>query len=407
MFGNVSYGEIWNAVEKLFERGLAIDTITVGDELERGYKLDSVSNGARAGRALLSDLRSNGDPRNAESYAENIQDYHVKKMLEDYGKRMVVWSANGRRSADIMQDVNKLLGEIVLYSGQAQNHIYDIAQAVSGAYDDTTAASQGMIRRVQSGLVDLDRLLNGGYVGGDFIIKAARPGQGKTALLLTETLNMMREGSGVLFFSLEMSAKQIANRLLSQMSGIDSGRIQAGKLRPEEWAVYTNAVDELSSMRDLLTVIDLSAIRSGNIRQIVRREMARKKYRTIMVDYLQLATADGKTENRQVEVSQISRGLKALAREMDVPVIAAAQLSRAIEQRTNKRPMLSDLRESGSLEQDADIVMFIHRDEEVKESPVNEIIVAKQRNGAVGDIPVTFKKEITRFESAAMFSPNK
>lgn len=413
MFGNFSYGHIWNAVEKLFERGLSIDTITVGDELEREYKLDSVSNGVRTGRGLLSDLRDMGDPRNAESYAENIQDYHVKRMLEEYGKKMVVWSANGRRSIDIMQDVNKLLGEIVIYSGKANDHVYDIAQAVSMAYDDTDAASRGLVRRIETGYPDLDAILNGGFIGGDFAILAARPGQGKTALLISKALNMMRAGRAVLMFSMEMSAKQIANRLLAQMSGIDAGRIQAGKLKENEWSVYVNAVDELSSMRDLLTVIDLPAVRIGNIRQLTRREMAKKTYHIIMVDYIQLANSDDKKERRQLEVGEVSRGLKALAREMDVPVLAAAQLSRELEKRADKRPMLSDLREAGDLEQDSDIVMFIYRpDQYEKDSDKQntaELITAKNRNGAVGSIPLIFRPALTRFESAAQktFRPNE
>jgi replicative DNA helicase len=152
-------------------------------------------------------------------------------------------------------------------------------------------------------------------------------------------------------------------------------------------------------MRDLLTIIDLPAIRIGNIRQLVRREMAFKQYKIIMVDYLQLAQGDGKQDKRYLEVGQISRGLKALAREMDVPVIAAAQLSRAVEQRTNKKPILSDLREAGDIEQDADIVMFIHMNEEDTEE--GDIIIAKHRNGKTANVPVIFRKHLTRFESKA------
>lgn len=403
MFGNLSYGEVWNAIEKLYEAGLGIDTITVGDQLEREYKLEEVSNGIRSGRSVLSDLRMMGDPRNAESYAENVQDYHIKKKLEEYGKKMVVWSANGRRSQDIMQDVNKLLGEIVLYSSKAQDHITDISKAVSDAWDETDSASRGLIRRVPSGLVDLDKIMNGGYTGGQLVIKAARPGQGKTALLLTETLNMMRDGRRVLFFSLEMTSREIAHRLLSQLSGIPVDRLQAGKLKEQEWATYTNAVEELSAMKDMLTIIDLPAMKIGNIRQLSRREMAKNKYHAIMIDYIQLAEADDKKERRQLEIGQVSRGLKALAKELDVPIISAAQLSRAVEQRADKTPILADLREAGDLEQDADIVMFIYRED--MDTPEGKLIVAKHRNGQTTSIPVIFKKELTRFENAVMFRP--
>lgn len=405
MFGNVSYGEIWKAVEKLFERGLGIDVITVGDELERVYKLDSISNGMRAGRALLSDLRATGDPRHVESYAENIEDYHVKKQLEELGKMAVVWSANGRRAADIMADVSKTIGEIKLYSGRTKDHIYDLAQAVSEAYDETVNASRGLIKRVASGLIDLDEVLNGGYSGGQFILVAARPGQGKTALMLTETLNMIKAGRSVLFFSLEMTAREVAQRLIAQMSGIDVGRLQAGKLSQDEWKKHADAIEALSNMRDLLTVIDLPALRIGNLRQLIRRECAVKKIDIIMLDYIQLAKGDERAkDNRYLEIGEISKGLKALAKEMDVPILSAAQLGRDAE---DKKPSLKDLRESGDLENDADIVVFIYRpDKDIKaaEIPV-DLIVAKHRNGRTETIAAIYKSSITRFENGTRFIP--
>lgn len=413
MFGNVSYGEIWNAVEKLYESGLSIDTITVGDQLERAFKLEEVSNGPRSGRALLSDLRALGDPRNAESYAENVQDYHVKKLLEDYGKKMVVWSANGRRSQDIMQDVNKLLGDIVLYSGKAQDHIADISQAVSQAYDDTDAASRGEIRTFPTGLIDLDKLLNGGLRGGQLIIEAARPGQGKTGLLVTAALNGMKAGKKVLFFSLEMSSKELAHRMIAMESGIPVDRLISGRLRENEWPVYTQAVEYISSLKDYLTIIDLPAIRIGNVRQLARRQYLKNKYDIIMFDYVQLGEPDKPSERRQLDIGQISRGLKSLAKELDVPILTAAQLSRAVEMRADKRPMLSDLREAGDLEQDADIVMFIYRpdqyEKETSKQNVAELIVAKHRNGATGSVNTIFRGSLTKFETASMkeFRPNE
>lgn len=401
MFGNVSYGYIWNAIEKLYEKGLSIDTITVGDELERAYQLDNVSNGTRSGRGLLTDLRSIGDPRNIESYAENIQDYHVKKMLEEYGKRMVVWSANGRRATDIMHDMNKMLADITIYSSRAVEHVADISQAVSEAYDETDAASNGLIKRTSTGFPDIDRILSGGYQGEQLIIIAARPGQGKTALLLTEALHMMLDNHAVLLFSLEMSRKQIAHRMLSQLSGVDHSRIQEGRMTPEEWQKFTDAVGKLSEMKDLLTIIDLPAIKLGNIRQLVRAEIAKKKYRVIMLDYIQLAEADEKKERRQLEVGSVSRGLKALSKETGLPIVCAAQLSRATEQRADKTPVLSDLREAGDLEQDADIVMFIHKQEDT-----TRLLVAKNRHGAVGNVDLYFRANNVKFESVSKIQLN-
>lgn len=409
MFHNVSYGEIWNAIEILFENGMSIDQITVGDQLERTYKLDTVSNGVRGGRGLLSDMRTTGDPRNVEAYAELIQDYFVKGTLEEFGKKIIVWSANGRRAADIVHDVTAEMGKIVLYSSKATEHVYDISQAASEAYDETVNASKGLVKRVATGIPELDGLLNGGYSGGQLVIVAARPGQGKTALLVTKTLNMMREGRSVLFFSLEMTARELAQRLIAQISGIDVGKLQAGKLTSEEWTKHATAVDELAGMKDLLTVIDLPAMKIGTIRHFVRREAVKSKRDVVIVDYLQLAQADDKKDNRYQEVGQISRGLKALAKEMDVPILAAAQLSRAPEQRSDKRPQLSDLRESGDLEQDADIVIMIYRESEditSKEIPC-ELLTRKHRNGAVGKIDVNYLPQITRFEGTAKFPPMK
>lgn len=406
MFHNISYGEVWSAIEVLFENGMSIDTITVGDQLERSYKLDTVSNGVRVGRGLLSDMRTMGDPRNVETYAEIIQDYFVKGNLEEFGKKIIVWSANGRRAADIVHDVTSEMGKIVLYSSKANDHVYDISQAASEAYDETVNASKGLIKRVATGIPDMDNLLNGGYTGGQLVIVAARPGQGKTALLVTETLNMIRAGRSVLFFSLEMTARELAQRLIAQISGIDVGRLQAGKLTEAEWSKHAAAVDELAGLKDLLTVIDLPAVKIGTIRHFVRREMVKNKRDVVIVDYLQLAEADNKKDNRYQEVGQISRGLKALAKEADVPILAAAQLSRAPETRTDKHPQLSDLRESGDLEQDSDIVIMIYRDaEEIisKEIPC-ELLVRKHRNGAVGKIEVNYLPSITRFEGTRKFT---
>lgn len=412
MFGNISYGEVWNACEKLHEQGMSIDTITVGDELERVLKLDEVSDGHKFGRSLLADLRMTGDPRSVESYAENVQDYFIKKKLEEYGKRMIVWSANGRRSSDIMRDIDKLMSEIVLYSGKAVEHVWSMSEAVSVAYDETGDAAEGKVRSVKTGMVDLDRVLNGGLRNGHLIIVAARPGQGKTGFLVTASLNAARrEKKRVLFFSLEMTATELAHRLLSQISEIPVDRLISGKLTEAEWPVYTNAVEELASLP--ITIIDLPAMKIGNVRQMARREMSKNKFDLIAFDYVQLGEPDKPGERRQVDVGKVSRGLKALAKELDVPVLTAAQLSRGLEQRTDKRPMLSDLREAGDLEQDADEVMFVYRpDQYEKDSDKHntaEIIVAKHRNGQIGSVEMIFRAALTKFESAISkyFSPNE
>jgi len=410
MFGNFSYGDVWSAIERLHENGLTIDTITVGDELERAMKLTNVSNGHRSGRGLLTDLRQTGDPRGAESYAENVQDYFFKKKLEEYGKRMVVWSANGRRSSDIIKDIDKLLSEIVLFSGKSVDHVWDIKDAVNVAYDETDEASRGVVKTVQTGITDLDIMLNGGLRRGQLVIGAARPGQGKTGLLVTVTLNAARKGKRSLVYSLEMTATELAHRYLSQLSGIPVDRLISGKLLEKEWPIYTNAVEELASLP--ITIIDLPAMRIGNVRQMARRQMSKNKFDLLCFDYVQLGEPDKNSERRQIDVGQVSRGLKALAKELDVPVFTAAQLSRALEQRADKRPMLSDLREAGDLEQDADVVIFIYRPDQYQPDTdkINtaELIIAKQRNGRVGSVDTIFRPTFTRFEDATskVFRPN-
>lgn len=411
MFGNFSYGDVWSAIERLHENGLTIDTITVGDELERAMKLTNVSNGHRSGRGLLTDLRQTGDPRGAESYAENVQDYFFKKKLEEYGKRMVVWSANGRRSYDIIKDIDKLLSEIVLFSGKSVDHVWDIKDAVNVAYDETDEASRGMVKTVQTGITDLDIMLNGGLRKGQLVIGAARPGQGKTGLLVTVTLNAARKGKRSLVYSLEMTATELAHRYLSQLSGIPVDRLISGKLLEKEWPIYTNAVEELASLP--ITIIDLPAMRIGNVRQMARRQMSKNKFDLLCFDYVQLGEPDKNSERRQIDVGQVSRGLKALAKELDVPVFTAAQLSRALEQRSDKRPMLSDLREAGDLEQDADVVIFIYRPDQYQpdtdKTNTAELIIAKHRNGRVGSVDTIFKPTLTRFEDAQtkVFRPNE
>lgn len=412
MFGNLSYGLVWNAIEKLNEQGMTIDTITIGDEIERANKLNEVGTGARQGRAVLTDLRQTGDPRGVESYAENVQDYYVKKMLEDWGKKIVVWSANGRRAKDIIRDVNKGFGQIVVYSSEAVEHVWDMKQAVSVAYDETGAASEGKLKIVKTGLMDLDRILNGGLYKTNLYVGAARPGQGKTGLMVTIALhNARREGKRVLIFSLEMSAVQLTHRFLSQITGIPVDCLISGRLKENEWPIYTNAVEELSTLP--ITVIDMAAMKIGNVRQLARQEMVKNPYDLLCFDYIQLGEPDSKGERRQVDVGQVSRGLKAIAKEMDVPVFAAAQLNRAMEQRADKRPVLSDLREAGDIENDADAVIFIYRpDQYEKDSDKQnaaELIVAKHRNGAVGTVDSIFRAPMTKFENAfsERFAPNE
>ena len=256
---------------------------------------------------------------------------------------------------------------------------------------------------VPTGFFDIDKML-GGLQPSDLLIIAGRPGMGKTGFLLSALKNAaLNHKKHVAVFSLEMSNEQLVQRLIAQETGINSTRLRSGQLAADEWLLFTQAIEVLTDTQIFLD--DTPALTPLQLRTKCRRLHLEYKLDLIVVDYLQLMTGDLRSNNRVQEVSDISRSLKILARELNVPVLAAAQLSRAVEQRSDKRPVLSDLRESGSLEQDADIVMFIYRPEVYEEDTalknLAEIIVAKHRNGPTGDVQLVFRKNLAKFENAA------
>jgi len=255
---------------------------------------------------------------------------------------------------------------------------------------------------VPTGFIDLDKLL-GGLQKSDLLIIAGRPGSGKTGLMLNVAKNAaLVAKKHVAVFSLEMSNDQLVQRLISQETGIDSQRLRLGDIHDHEWALFVEAANVLSDAQIFLD--DTPALTPNQLRSKCRRLDQEYGLDLVIVDYLQLMQGDGRTENRVQEVSGISRGLKQLARELNVPVLAGAQLSRAVEQRGDKRPVLSDLRESGSLEQDSDIVMFIDRPDmyntDSAKTNIATIIVAKHRNGPTADIQLVFRGALTKFENA-------
>ena len=257
---------------------------------------------------------------------------------------------------------------------------------------------------IPTGFIDLDKML-GGLQRSDLIIIAARPGVGKTSLMLNMALNAARKfHQRVAIFSLEMSNEQIVQRLVSGETGIDSQRLRLGDLRDDEWGLFVQATNALSERRRPFGR-HAQHQRAAGLRTKARRLHAEFGLDLIIIDYLQLMTGENnRSENRVQEISYLSRSLKALARELNVPVLVASQLSRAVEQRSDKRPVLSDLRESGSIEQDADIVMFIYRDDVYDESSerknVAELIIAKHRNGPTGTVELYFQRNLTQFRNA-------
>jgi replicative DNA helicase len=283
--------------------------------------------------------------------------------------------------------------------------LQSIQQVLSDYYDriDQIATRGEEFMGVPTGFIDLDRLLSG-LQPSDMLIIAGRPGMGKTAFMLSVAKNAAQVyKKHVAIFSLEMANEQLVQRLIAQETGIDSQRLRTGKLNEDEWPVFTHAIEVLSDTRMFLD--DTPALTPLQLRTKCRRLHLEYQLDLILVDYLQLMSGGLRIENRVQEVSYISRNLKVLARELNVPVLAAAQLSRAVEQRADKEPQLSDLRESGSLEQDADIVMFIHRPEmyekDATKQNIAQIKIAKHRNGPVGTIELIFRNHIAKFENAA------
>jgi replicative DNA helicase len=261
------------------------------------------------------------------------------------------------------------------------------------------------ITGVPTGFYDLDRM-TAGLQPGDLIVLAARPTMGKTAFAINIAEHVaLKEGLPVAVFSMEMGAAQLAVRIVGSIGRIDQSHLRTGKLTDEEWPRLTEAIEQLRNIS--LHIDETAGLTVSELRANARR-LARQcgKLGLIVVDYLQLMSGSaGNDENRATELGEISRGLKMLAKELQCPVIALSQLNRSVESRNDKRPMMSDLRESGAIEQDADIIMFIYRDDyynkESKEPGVAEIIIAKQRNGPVGMVPLTFLKPLTRFDNMA------
>lgn len=399
------YGWAWGAFEKIHEQGLHIDVVIVGDELERDQKLNEFildgSTGVMfSGRAALSKIREMGDPKGAESYARAIMDYSAKRQQLEIFNKGAYWALNGRNADDIKNDIAQKLELIPTWNGQAAKHTQTAGEAVTDAYNHTAAAAEGKITCVSTKLIDLDRILSGGLYAPDLYLIAGRPGQGKSAFLATIAKNAATDKKRIVFFGLEMANRQIAQRLIAMESGVPTDRQRSGKLLEHEWPLYTNAIETIADLP--ITLNDMPAISPSRMRQVLRRLSG---FDLVIVDYIQLQKSDEPHKNRYQEVDSVSYELKAIAKEFDVPVLAAAQLSRAVELRSSKRPILSDLRESGGLEQASDVVMFIYRedqyDKKSNKQNIAEIVVAKHRNGPVGSIELIYWPTLTKFETAA------
>lgn len=396
---------IFSAMLELYNKNEAVDMVTVTEILKRDNKLEDIG-----GIAYITSLA------NVVLTAANVK-YHAEIVAEKSVLRQLV-----RVSTEIAAMGYEANDDVGTLLDTAESRILEISNRKKKA--DFTPINDILMDSVQSiesllqnkggltgipaGFADLDKLTSGLHPS-DFIILAARPSMGKTALALNIVQNVALrahkviggEPRSVAFFSLEMSKEQLVNRMLCAEAGIDSQRLRVGEMHDEDWTHLWDACDTMS--RAKIYIDDTAGITAMEMRSRARRLKAEHGLDLIVVDYLQLMQGSGKRNNsgdRQQEVSEISRSLKALARELDVPVLALSQLSRSVESRQVKRPMLSDLRESGSLEQDADIVAFLYREDYYNPETENkhtELIIAKHRNGPVDTVNLFFQKQFTKF----------
>jgi replicative DNA helicase len=391
---------VWSACLALHERREPIDFVTITRELTARNQLDELG-----GPAYVSHLINTVPTAiHAEGYGRIVERTALRRRLLSAASDIAQLAYD--EADDIDQTID--LAEQALF-GVSQRRVsrdmVPISEAIRNYFDhiEYLYEHRGEPLGIPTGFLDLDKML-GGLQRSDLIIVAARPGVGKTSLMLTMALNAARKfHQRVAIFSLEMSNEQIVQRLVSGETGIDSQRLRLGDLRDDEWGLFVQATSALSDTAAIY-MDDTPSISALQLRTKARRLHAEFGLDLIIIDYLQLMTGDNRTENRVQEISYLSRSLKGLARELNVPVLVASQLSRAVEQRSDKRPVLSDLRESGSIEQDADIVMFIYRDDVYDEASerknVAELIISKHRNGPTGTVELYFQRNLTQFRNA-------
>jgi len=395
-FYRAAHQKIYNAMLDLSDKGEPVDLVTVTTELADVNLLEEIG-----GVSYLSDLA------NSVPTAANIE-YYSKIVEEKSILRRLI-----RTATTIAQDGYSREDEVEVVLNEAEKTIMEVAQRKNAGafknikdvlvetYDNIELLhdNKGDVTGIPTGFTELDRM-TAGFQRNDLIIVAARPSVGKTAFALNIAQNVAtKTDENVAIFSLEMGADQLVMRMLCAEGNIDAQRLRTGSLTSDDWGKLTMAMGSLSNSG--IYIDDTPGIRVSEIRSKCRRLKQEAGLGMILIDYLQLIQGSGRSDNRQQEVSEISRTLKELARELKVPVIALSQLSRGVEQRQDKRPMMSDIRESGSIEQDADIVAFLYRDDyydkESENKNIIEIIIAKQRNGPVGTVSLAFVKEYNKF----------
>ncbi len=399
-FYSKQYGILFDTMIELNDEGKPVDLVTLQDRLKEKEVPPEVSS-LEFIRDLVTAVPTSA---NVKHYANIVSEKATLRKLikinEDIANTCYVGKEN---LENILNDTEKKVFDLV----QRRNFddFVPIKKVVANAMDRIEIASKtkGNVTGVPTGFTDLD-YRTAGMQPSDFILIAARPSMGKTALVLNIAEYVaFRKNMSVAIFSLEMSKEQLVNRLFAMESKVDSQHIRTGSLSDEEWEKLIETAGMIGESN--LIIDDTPGISYNELRSKCRKYKLEHNLSMIIIDYLQLMSGSGRTDSRQQEISDISRSLKALARELNVPVIALSQLSRAVEQRPDHRPMLSDLRESGAIEQDADVVMFIYRDDyynpDTEKKGIAEVIIAKQRNGPIGTVELVWLPEFTKFGNLA------
>ena len=393
-FYQTAYGILFDCIVEMFQQGKPVDLITLQDYLKEKDVPPEISNMEFA-RDLLMQAQTSA---NADTYAKIVREKSVMRRLIKVNEETANTCYQQNKPLDeILEDAQKKVFELA-ETGNSEEYV-PIRQVVLNALDVIERASKtkGTVTGIPTGFIDLDYKLSG-LQRSDLVLIAARPSMGKTAFVLNIAF---RQNLAVAIFSLEMSKEQLVNRLFSLESHVDAQILRTGNLSDTDWEKLIEGAGTIGSSR--MIIDDTSGITISEMRSKCRKYKLEMGLDLVIIDYLQLMSGSNsrRNESRQQEISEISRSLKGLARELNVPVIALSQLSRAVEQRTDKRPMLSDLRESGAIEQDADVCMFIYRDDyynpDTEDKNIAEIIIAKQRNGPIGTVRLAWMPQYTRF----------
>ena len=395
---------IFRAIRELAEKSRPYDAVTLGEWFESQGLGEQV-----AGGAYLVELASTTpSAANIKAYAEIVRDKAVLRQLIEVGTGIVNdgFQPEGRESGELLAKAEQDVFAIGEARARGRSDFVPVNKAMAEAFDvlQTRYANGGGITGMPTGYTEFDEM-TAGLQPTDLLILAARPSMGKTTLALNMAeYAAMKTKKAVAVFSMEMSASQLALRLISSTGRVNATRLRTGQLEDEDWSRVTSAIRLLREAK--IFIDDTPALSPEALRAKARRLKREHDLGLIVIDYLQLMQVPGNSENRATEISEISRNLKALAKELNVPVIALSQLNRSLETRTDKRPVMADLRESGAIEQDADVIVFIYRDEYYNKdaSPdkgLAEVIIGKQRNGPTGSLKLKFFGEYTRFDNLA------